>query len=133
MFARWTLAWSLGVGMIGLCLVAGGAEDKKPDEKKVEKKDEKKDEKDRKGAVTGVVTAKGDNWIELKADGEEKARKYVPQWKGGAPAAGGGPDKDMVAQIKTVAVNSRVKIDWLFEERFRVMKLEVLKKPEEKK
>ena len=26
----------------------------------------------RKGEVTGVVTAKGDNWIEVKADGEER-------------------------------------------------------------
>ncbi len=129
MFARLALAWSLAFGMVGFCLIAGAAQDKKPDEKK----DEKKDEKDRKGAVTGVITAKGDNWIEIKADGEEKARKYVPQWKGGAPAAGGGPDKDMVAQIKGTVVNSRVKIEWLFEERFRVMKLEVLKKPEEKK
>ncbi|MCI0702613.1 MAG: hypothetical protein L0241_16135 [Planctomycetia bacterium] len=96
---------------------------------KVEKKDEKK-EKDRKGTVTGVVTAKGDNWIEVKADGEEKARRYVPQWKGGLPKDGGGPDKGMVAQIKKVPLKSRVRIEWLFEERPRVMKIEVLKKPD---
>ena len=105
----------------------------KPDEKKVEKKDDKKGEEGRKGTVTGVVTAKGDNWIEVKADGEEKARKYVPHWKGGLPKDGGGPDKDMLAKIKETAVNSRVKLDWEFEERARVVKIEVLKKPEEKK
>jgi hypothetical protein len=109
----------------------------KADEKKVEKKDEKKDDKKseegRKGTVTGVVTAKGDNWIEVKADGEEKARKYVPHWRGGNPDKGGGPDKEMVAEIKKVAVNSRVKLDWEFEERARVVKIEVLKKPEDKK
>ena len=82
--------------------------------------------------MTGVVTAKGDNWIEVKADGEEKARKYVPHWRGGLPKDGGGPDKDMVAKIKETAVNSRVKLDWEFEERARVVKIEVLKKPEEK-
>jgi hypothetical protein len=101
-------------------------------EPKVEKKDDKKDEP-RKGTVTGVVSAKGDNWIEVKADGEEKARRYVPHWRGGAPAAGGGPDKEMVAEIKKTPLNSRVKIDWEFEERARVVKIEVLKKPEEKK
>jgi hypothetical protein len=137
MFARCMLALLFGLGAMGLCLTAGSAEEKKPDEKKTEKKGEKKDEKKseegRKGTVTGIVTAKGDNWIEVKADGEEKARKYVPHWRGGAPAAGGGPDKEMVAEIKKVAVNSRVKLDWVFEERPRVEKIEVLKKAEDKK
>ena len=133
MFARCTLAFLFGLGALALCLSAGTAQDKKPDEKKVEKKDDKKGEEGRKGTVTGVVTAKGDNWLEVKADGEEKARRYVPHWKGGAPDKGGGPDKDMVAEIKKVAVNSRVKLDWEFEERARVVKIEVLKKPEDKK
>ena len=93
---------------------------------------EKKDEP-RKGTVTGVVSAKGDNWIEVKADGEEKGRRYVPHWRGGAPAAGGGLDKDMLARMKDTPLNSRVKIDWEFEERARVVKIEVLKKPDEKK
>ncbi len=101
-------------------------------EKKDEKKEEKKDEKERKGTVTGVVSAKGDNWLEVKADGEEKARRYVPHWRGGAPDKGGGPDKDMVAQIKKVEVNARVRLEWEFEERARVVKLEVLKKEEKK-
>jgi hypothetical protein len=92
---------------------------------------EKKDEA-RKGSVTGVVTAKGDNWIEVKADGEERARRYVPHWRGGVPAQGGGPDKEIVAEIKKVPLNGRVKLDWAFEERPRVEKIEVLKKPEEK-
>ena len=87
----------------------------------------------RKGTVTGQVTAKGDNWIEVKADGEEKARRYVPHWRGGAPADGGGPDKDMLAKIKDTPLKSRVKLDWEFEERARVVKIEVLKKPDGKK
>lgn len=96
-----------------------------------EKKDSK-DEKGRKGTVTGLVTAKGPNWIEVKADGEEKGRRYVPHWRGGAPADGGGPDKDMVAKIKATPLKSRVKLDWEFEERPRVVKIEVLKKSTEK-
>ena len=86
----------------------------------------------RKGSVTGVVTAKGDNWIEVKADGEARARRYVPHWRGGLPNQGGGPDKEIVAEIKKVPVNGRVKLDWSFEERPRVEKIELLKKPEEK-
>lgn len=87
----------------------------------------------RKGTVTGVVTARGDNWIEVKADGEAKGRRYVPHWRGGAPAAGGGPDKTMLATIQATPLKSRVKIEWEFEERARVVKIEVLKKPDEKK
>jgi hypothetical protein len=107
------------------------------DDKKNQKKDAPKEEKDRKGTVTGVVTAKGDpakneHWIEVKADGEEKARKYVPHWKGGAPKDGGGPDKEMIAELKKVEVKQRVRLEWVFEERPRVEKIEVLKKDEKK-
>lgn len=96
-------------------------------------KDDKKDEP-RKGTVTGVVSAKADDskWIEVKADGEEKARRYVPHWVGGNPDKGGGPDKDVVAKIKDTPVNARVKLDWEFEERARVVKIEVLKKSDGK-
>ena len=97
-----------------------------------DKKEPPKEEKDRKGTVTGVVTAKGDNWIEVKADGEEKARRYVPHWKGGQPKDGGGPDKEMVAQIKKIELKERVRLEWEFEERARVVKVEVLKKNEKK-
>jgi hypothetical protein len=101
--------------------------------KKGDKKgDEKKDEP-RKGTVTGVVSAKGDNWIEVTADGEEKGRRYVPHWKGGLPADGGGPDKEMVAKIKDTPLKSRVRLEWEFEERARVLKIEVLKKADGKK
>ena len=101
-------------------------------------KDDKKDEKDRKGTVTGVVTAKGDaaknqHWVEVKADGEEKGRRYVPHWKGGQPAQGGGLDKAMIAELKKVNVKDRVRLEWVFEERPRVEKIEVLKKGENKK
>ena len=100
-----------------------------------DKKDEKKEKKNEKrgGTVTGVVSAKGDNWIEVKGDGEEKGRKYVPHWRGGNPADGGGPDKKMLAEIKAVPVKSRVRLEWTFEERPRVEKIEVLKKPEPEK
>jgi hypothetical protein len=99
--------------------------------------DDKKDEKERKGTVTGVVTAKGDpakneHWIEVKADGEEKPRKYVPHWKGGLPKDGGGPDKEMIAELKKIDVKTRVRLEWEFEERARVVKIEVLKKAEKK-
>lgn len=89
----------------------------------------KNPEEGRKGTVTGLVTSKGDNWIEVKADGEEKGRKYFPHWVGGNPAQGGGPDKKMIAEIKKTPLKSRVSLEWLFEERPRVEKIELLSKP----
>lgn len=112
---------AVGLLMVGFTIATGAQE----------KKEVKKDEA-RKGTVTGIVTAKGDNFLEIKADGEEKARRYVPHWKGGAPAQGGGPDKEMVAKIKETPVNARVRIEWVFEERPRVEKIEILKKPDAK-
>jgi hypothetical protein len=110
-----------GVLMIGLTIAAQADE----------KKDAKKDEP-RKGTVAGVVTANDGKSIEIKADGEEKARKYIPHWRGGNPAQGGGPDKDMIADIKKTPVKSRVRIEWEFEEHFRVLKIEILKKADAK-
>src|SRR3954453_17005855 len=88
----------------GAMVGAAAADDKKPPEKKG-------------GTVTGVVTAKDKNWIEVKADGEEKGRRYVPHWVGGAPDKGGGLDKKMLQAIADTKVGSRVKLEWEFQER----------------
>jgi hypothetical protein len=92
--------------------------------------DDPKKDGEKRGTVTGVVTAKGDNWIEVKADGEERARRYVAHWRGGNPKDGGGPDKETVAKIKEVPLKARIRLEWSFQERPRVEKIEVLKKEE---
>ncbi len=93
--------------------------------------EDKKEEK-RSGTVVGVITAKGPAFIEVKAEGEEKGRRYVPHWVGGLPKDGGGPDKKMVETIKKLKVGSRVRVQWEFEARPRVIKVDVLKEPEGK-
>src|SRR5262245_18798236 len=103
------LAAVLGLSLV---LVATG----RAEEPKKKNADEGK-----KGSVSGVVTAKGDNWIEVKADGEEKPRRYTPHWKGRLPKDGGGPDKEVVAKIKETPLKARVRIEWVFEERPRVV------------
>ena len=113
----------LGLGLLIVPLALRGADEQKTEKKAEDKKDEK-----RQGTVTGIVTDKGDNFIEVKADGEEKGRKYYPHWRGGNPDKGGGLDKEIVKQIKDVPLKSRVRIEWSFEERPRVDKIEVLKR-----
>src|SRR5262245_13691328 len=78
MFARGTVVGLFTLAALALSLAAGRAAIPNPDEKKAAKNGEES----RKGAVTGVVTAKGETWIEVKGDGEKKARRYVPHWRG---------------------------------------------------
>jgi hypothetical protein len=118
--------WRFRIVLLGAVLCSGAgaltAGDKKGDA----------DEK-RKGTIVGVLTAKGDSYIEVKADGEEKARKYVPHWVGGAPDMGGGPDKEMLKKIAPLKVGSRVRLEWEFDERPRVVRIEVLQAAKPKK
>jgi hypothetical protein len=96
------------------------------------------DEKDRKepekrgGTIVGEVTAKEKYWIEVKADGEEKARRYMPRWVGGLPKDGGGLDKKILEEIAKLKVGSRIKIEWEFDERPRVVKIQLVKEAPDK-
>lgn len=93
-----------------------------------QKKEREKDAAEgKKGKTIGTVTAKGKEYIEVKAAGEEKARKYFPRWVGGLPAQGGGFDKNIVKTFRELKVGSRVEVDWVFEERLRAVTVRVLK------
>jgi len=109
-------------GIAGACGLGAAADEKKKDEPATKS-----------GTVVGMLTAKGDNWIEVTADGEEKGRRYVPHWVGGAPDKGGGLDKNMLKIIKDLKLGSRVKVQWEFEERPRVVKVEVIKSADKDK
>lgn len=88
---------------------------------------EKKDAEKRGGTIVGTLTAKGKDFIEVKAPGEEKGRRYVPHWVGGLPAQGGGLDKKVLKQFEPLTVGDRVRLEWEFEERLRVLRVEALK------
>jgi len=100
---------------------------------KKETKKEKDAKEGRKGSVIGILVKKEKNAIEVRADGEEAPRKYVPQWVGGQPKDGGGPDKAMLKSFQSLKIGSRVEVQWLYEERLRVMSVKVLAEPKEKK
>lgn len=75
------------------------------------------------GTLTGVLVAKGDNWIGVRADGATEVVKYWPFWRGGNE---GGFDKDMVATIRTLVVPNRVSLTWKLEERPRIVSVTML-------
>ncbi len=83
------------------------------------------------GTLTGVLVAKGETWIEVKADGESAAKRYIPFWRGGNPADGGGLDKATVAAIRKLVAPNRVRLVWKHEEHLRIVSVEMLV-PEEK-
>ncbi len=122
---RVVLALLMFAFTVGLVAISDGAfaQDKKKEKNPLEGK---------KGKVIGTLTDKGKAFIEVKADGDEKGRKYIPHWRGGAPSAGGGPDKKMVEIISGLKVGSRIEVDWEFEEHLRVLAVKVLKAPVEK-
>ncbi|MFO0930118.1 MAG: hypothetical protein U0736_24355 [Gemmataceae bacterium] len=92
----------------------------------------KSDAAKKKGSLVGVVTAKGPIWIEVKADGEEKGRRYTPHWRGGLPKDGGGLDKEMLETFSKLKVGTRIRLAWEFQERPRAVKIEVLREPKDK-
>jgi hypothetical protein len=120
----------LGLAAVGLFLGFAALTDSSVAQ---EKKKEKSPLEGKKGTVVGTLVGKDKGWIEVKADGEEKGRKYVPQWRGGMPDQGGGPDKEMLKTFSELKIGSRIEVEWLYEERFRAMKVKLIKAPPEEK
>jgi hypothetical protein len=83
-------------------------------------------EKGETGTVTGAIAAKGETWIEVRADGQEESKRYIPRWIGGNPDQGGGFEKTMLKKIAAVKIGDHVKVSWLQEEHLRVTELEVV-------
>lgn len=76
----------------------------------------------REGSVAGVLVERGDTWIKVKAERGEVER-YGASWVGGTPAQGGGPDKEMVNKIAHLKVGEKVRVDWVLDEGFRIVRL----------
>lgn len=76
----------------------------------------------REGSVTGVLIERGDAWIKVKTERGEVER-YNARWVGGMPAQGGGPDKETVNKIAHLKVGEKVRVDWVLDEGFRIVRL----------
>ena len=91
--------------------------------KKEDGKESESAAKPKSGVTTGVVTAKGENWISIRADGQEESTKLIPRWVGGLPKDGGGFDKQMLQLIAQTPVGAHVRVEWVFQEHLRVVAL----------
>ena len=74
---------------------------------------------------TGVVTAKGEGWIEIQREGYKEATRFVP----GLSKEAGGPDKAIVNVIAEAPVQSVVKFEWRKEEgQLRLLRLMLVRR-----
>lgn len=122
MFVRVLTGTVLVTGIWGLVELSDGQQQVFAQEKKAKSPDEGK-----KGSTVGVLVEKGKGAIFVRGDGEVQARRFVPEWKGGAPAQGGGLDKEMLKVFEELKVGSRIEVDWVFHERLRALKVKVIK------
>lgn len=71
------------------------------------------------GTVEGILTAKGENWIAVKAEGAREPIRYLAVWRGGLPSEGGAPDKATVEAIKKLMLANLVSVTWEMQENQR--------------
>lgn len=77
------------------------------------------------GSSTGSITSIEKGKLILHTS--EGDLLFMAHWRGGMPKDGGGLDKEMVERLGAFKVGDHVKIDWVWEERRRVEKIEALK------
>jgi hypothetical protein len=79
------------------------------------------------GTLSGTITDRGDTWVVIKTDGDKpQTLKFMPRWVGLNPDQGGGFEKQSLTLIKTTPIGAKVKVEWVFQERLRIVKLTAL-------
>jgi hypothetical protein len=73
-----------------------------------------------KGVTTGIVTAKGQNWIEVLGE-SGTIKRYIPF--GALPEDGRKYDAPVLKQIRQTRLNSRVVLNWQFQKYLRVVSI----------
>jgi hypothetical protein len=77
-----------------------------------------------KGGVTqGIITARSEHWLEIKADGEKESVRYLPKWVKGTEGERGGLDQGMLGKLKGFVVLNRVEVKWEFFESQRILEI----------
>lgn len=76
-----------------------------------------------KGTLVGTVAASGPAWLEITGE-DGKTQRYIPEWRGGMPADGGGPDKEVVKQIQALKPGDRIRVAWHLDRHLRVESIE---------
>jgi hypothetical protein len=78
------------------------------------------------GVLEGILSAKGEAWIDVREDGGLLDR-YLAPWSGESPARGGGFDLKTLGEFKELIVGNRVYLDWFWDGHLRVRKVREIK------
>lgn len=71
------------------------------------------------GSTLGTVVAKGRGWIDVQS-ATGKVTRYIPQWIGGNPNQGGGPEARVVHQINSTPIGATVLMNWYVTDHVRI-------------
>lgn len=74
------------------------------------------------GKLFGILTAKGEAWIQVKEDGG-LASRYLAPWEGSSPSRGGGFDQKFIRVINQLVVGNRVILEWFWDGHLRIDKV----------
>ena len=77
------------------------------------------------GTMEGILSAKGDTWMDVLDDGDFLHR-FIPKWIGDGPANGGFFDQGMIQQINELVVGNRVRVKWVHDGHLRVLDADTL-------
>ncbi len=75
------------------------------------------------GSIVGTITFKHGNCIEVTPLSGPPER-LIPRWVGGGSTAGDGADPRMAAEISKYGVGDKVKVDWTYDNRKRLVGIE---------
>jgi hypothetical protein len=77
------------------------------------------------GLLNGILTAKGEAWIEVKDD-KAYTHRYLASWTGKGPSRGGSFDVGMLEVIDQLVVGNRVSLKWFWDDHLRIEEIEVI-------
>lgn len=77
--------------------------------------------REKSGVMEGILVSKDKKSITVLPDGAKETINFTPKMRGGTP------DKKMLEAIHEAIHTNRVRVQWEFDERYRVVAIEVLK------
>ena len=79
----------------------------------------------KKGELQGILTSKGEAWLEVKDD-KGFLHRYLAPWEGRGPSRGGSFNKEIITLIDSLVVGNRVLMQWYWNGHLRVENVQVI-------
>ena len=77
------------------------------------------------GTMEGILSSKGDTWIEVLDDGNYLHR-FIPEWIGQGPANGGSFKPEKILLINDLVVGNRISVRWSMDQHLRFVDAQIL-------